>query len=65
MNTYMWDHPLTEGHLETIKSFGKNVYVVPPIVKMLVCGDAGMGAMAEPKDIAMRVADLLKQHKPR
>lgn len=63
MNTYMWEHPLTDGHLEAIKAFGKNIYVVPPILKTLVCGDTGMGAMAEPKDIASRVAELLRGRK--
>lgn len=58
MNTAMWEHPLTEGHLATVKSFGKEVYVVPPIYKTLICGDTGMGAMAEPDQIAKFVEDV-------
>lgn len=61
MNTSMWEHPVTEAQLETVKRFGKEVYVVPPIVKVLMCGDYGSGAMAEPASIAKLVAELLKR----
>ncbi|XP_028678927.1 phosphopantothenoylcysteine decarboxylase isoform X2 [Erpetoichthys calabaricus] len=45
MNTAMWEHPLTCRQLGTLKEFG---YVeIPCIAKKLVCGDEGMGAMAE------------------
>ena len=60
MNTAMWEHPLTEAQLDQVKGFGKEVYVVPPIVKTLVCGDRGMGAMAEVSTIVDQVAELLK-----
>jgi len=59
MNTSMWEHPLTQGQLDTVKTFGKEVYVVPPIVKALICGDVGSGAMAEPADIAKVISDLM------
>lgn len=61
MNTFMWDHPVTEGHIRTVKSFGAEVYVVPPITKKLICGDEGVGAMAETEDIAHQVAHLLQR----
>lgn len=63
MNTAMWEHPITQQHLDQIKTFGPNVYVIPPIVKTLICGDHGMGAMEEPSVIAQRVADILTQKK--
>ncbi|XP_039628309.1 phosphopantothenoylcysteine decarboxylase isoform X1 [Polypterus senegalus] len=45
MNTAMWEHPLTCRQLGILKEFG---YVeIPCISKKLVCGDEGMGAMAE------------------
>ena len=33
--------------------------VVPPIAKALACGDVGMGAMAEPEDVAVAVKGAL------
>ena len=49
MNTCMWDHPLTSKHISILAEFG---YIqVPPISKMLACGDQGFGAMAEPLTI--------------
>jgi len=39
MNTYMWDHPLTSSHLHTLTKLG---YIqVPPVTKILACGDQG------------------------
>ncbi|KAH6911469.1 flavoprotein [Coprinopsis sp. MPI-PUGE-AT-0042] len=50
MNTLMYEHPLTAHHLKTIKEvIGYNV--VGPIGKQLACGDIGVGAMTEWKDI--------------
>nr|BAN20774.1 phosphopentothenoylcysteine decarboxylase [Riptortus pedestris] len=49
MNTKMWNHPITETQISTLKSWG---YVeIPPISKVLMCGDSGVGAMAEVPDI--------------
>uniref|UniRef100_A0A8C6Y0B4 Phosphopantothenoylcysteine decarboxylase n=1 Tax=Naja naja TaxID=35670 RepID=A0A8C6Y0B4_NAJNA len=45
MNTLMWEHPITARQVGQLKEFG---YVeIPCIVKKLVCGDEGRGAMAE------------------
>ena len=44
MNTYMYNHPITKTHLETVTKFG--IIFIPPISKTLICGDAGIGAMA-------------------
>ncbi|KAL5998615.1 Phosphopantothenoylcysteine decarboxylase [Asimina triloba] len=49
MNTFMWDSPFTERHLESI--IGLGFQLIPPISKRLACGDQGNGAMAEPSDI--------------
>jgi phosphopantothenoylcysteine decarboxylase len=48
MNTNMWAHPVTRGHLETLEGWG--VRVMPPVVKLLACGDTGVGAMS-PVDV--------------
>lgn len=36
MNTLMWDHPVTSTQLNIIKSWGFNIAVIDPIVKLLV-----------------------------
>ena len=51
MNTAMWRHPVTAKHLETLRGWSIDtseqgwVKVLPPIEKVLACGDAGDGAM--------------------
>lgn len=49
MNTLMWTHPFTEQHLSTLRSLG--VVIIPPISKVLACGDIGAGAMASVDEI--------------
>lgn len=45
MNTRMWEHPVTATQISVLKSWG---YIeVPCIAKTLVCGETGLGAMAE------------------
>jgi len=36
----MWEHPFTEKHLDILQNIFK-VKVVPPISKLLACGDLG------------------------
>ncbi|KFO94745.1 Phosphopantothenoylcysteine decarboxylase [Buceros rhinoceros silvestris] len=45
MNTAMWEHPITARQVEQLKGFGYTE--IPCVVKKLVCGDEGRGAMAE------------------
>nr|CAH0097991.1 unnamed protein product [Daphnia galeata] len=56
MNTYMWNHPLTAEHILKLKTFGYTE--IPCISKTLVCGDTGVGAMAEVKTIVEKVLNL-------
>ncbi|PLW13912.1 hypothetical protein PCANC_08204 [Puccinia coronata f. sp. avenae] len=49
MNTLMYDHPLTQKQIRVIEEIG--VEVNGPISKTLACGDIGLGAMTEWKDI--------------
>mmetsp|Transcript_40745 Transcript_40745/g.95857 ORF Transcript_40745/g.95857 Transcript_40745/m.95857 type:complete len:352 (-) Transcript_40745:85-1140(-) len=44
MNTAMWNHPCTKSHLSALESWG--VRVIPPVRKVLICGEDGVGAMA-------------------
>ncbi|KAJ8919946.1 hypothetical protein NQ315_006475 [Exocentrus adspersus] len=45
MNTKMYQHPLTGTQIQKLKSWG--YFEIPVIEKVLICGDAGPGAMAE------------------
>jgi phosphopantothenoylcysteine decarboxylase len=36
MNTYMWDHPITEIQLTTLKNWGYEI--IGPISKKMMCG---------------------------
>ena len=36
--------------------------VVPPISKLLACGDVGVGAMAEVRDVADAALAMLRAH---
>ena len=59
MNTYMWNHPLTEKHLDVLKNT-LQYQIIAPISKTLACGDVGIGAMAETQDIAQFVHKTLE-----
>ncbi|KAK2524568.1 hypothetical protein Q9233_009497 [Columba guinea] len=57
MNTAMWEHPLTAQQVEQLKGFGYTE--IPCVVKKLVCGDEGRGAMAEVGTIVESVKKIL------
>jgi len=59
MNTQMYTHPITAHHLSLIKSHIPYIEIVNPIEKVLACGDAGMGGMAEWGDVVGRVVRKL------
>ncbi|KAH7914257.1 flavoprotein [Hygrophoropsis aurantiaca] len=59
MNTLMYEHPLTAEHLRVVREVVK-YEVVGPIGKALACGDIGMGAMTEWKNIVKIVAEKLQ-----
>lgn len=57
MNTYMWNHPITIQQITVLKSWG---YVeIPCISKKLMCGDLGVGAMADVSTIVDKVTEIL------
>lgn len=47
MNTMMWEHPATAYHLQQLDRWYSRLRIVPPISKVLACGDEGIGAMAD------------------
>jgi len=64
MNTLMYEHPLTAIHLKTIQEV-IGYEVIGPIGKGLACGDIGVGAMTEWRDIVKLVEtrwDLTRKH---
>jgi len=55
MNTFMYDHPLTQPQLAVLENTLK-YNVVGPVGKTLACGDIGIGAMTEWTEIVRLVA---------
>jgi phosphopantothenoylcysteine synthetase/decarboxylase len=60
MNTRMWNHPAVQRNLQTIQQdLGDNFHLVSPQEKLLACGEWGLGAMAEPGEIAAVITSLI------
>ncbi|XP_055984754.1 phosphopantothenoylcysteine decarboxylase isoform X2 [Sorex fumeus] len=57
MNTAMWEHPITAQQVSQLKAFGYTE--IPCVSKKLVCGDQGLGAMAEVDTIVDKVRETL------
>ncbi len=57
MNVRMWGHPATQENVATLRTRG--VELVGPVLGELAEGEAGLGRMAEPDEIAARVEELL------
>ncbi|KAJ2157892.1 hypothetical protein GGF46_004178 [Coemansia sp. RSA 552] len=57
MNPMMWEHPVTARQTAALEELGFTI--ISPISKGLACGDVGMGAMAEPEEIAKAVVACL------
>ncbi|CAH2095901.1 unnamed protein product [Euphydryas editha] len=53
MNTRMWNHPITSKQIAALKEFGYEE--ISPINKKLMCGDTGVGGMAEVDTIVQRI----------
>ncbi|KAM4826464.1 phosphopantothenoylcysteine decarboxylase isoform 3-T4 [Thomomys bottae] len=60
MNTAMWQHPITAQQVGQLKAFGYQE--IPCVAKKLVCGDEGLGAMAEVDTIVDKVKEVISQH---
>jgi phosphopantothenoylcysteine decarboxylase/phosphopantothenate--cysteine ligase len=59
MNTNMWNHPATQANLQTLRDRGH--VIVEPDDGYLACGMVGPGRLAEPQQIAARVAEISKE----
>ena len=49
MNTQMWNKPIVQAHVATLKKAG--VTILDPVPGNLACGEQGVGAMVEPSVI--------------
>jgi phosphopantothenoylcysteine decarboxylase len=54
MNTFMYEHPLTEIQEKVLRDT-LGFIIIPTIFKILMCGDEGMGAMADVNTILNEV----------
>ena len=50
MNTVMWNKPVVQGHVATLRAGGATI--LAPVEGNLACGEQGVGAMVEPEVIA-------------
>jgi phosphopantothenoylcysteine decarboxylase/phosphopantothenate--cysteine ligase len=57
MNTRMWEHPATRANVETLRARG--VELIGPEAGELAEGEYGLGRMAEPEAIFVRIQELL------
>ena len=51
MNTAMYENPVTQDNLETLRKYG--FIIAEPSVGYLACGDTGKGKMMEPEDLLL------------
>ena len=49
MNTGMYENPITQRNLETLREYG--VTVLEPAEGLLACGDSGRGRLPEPEEL--------------
>ena len=57
MNTNMYENPVTQDNLTTLRRYGWNV--VEPASGRLACGAVGMGKMPEPEDLVQHILRYL------
>lgn len=62
MNTMMWEHPVTLQHLKTIQSWGFDLTVIQPVLKLLACGDYGIGAMESVEEILKAIGTKISNN---
>ena len=54
MNTQMWEKPVVQQHVATLRARGARI--VPPVPGELACGETGVGAMPSPEALARAIA---------
>lgn len=57
MNTFMWEHPITQPSIKELEKWGYQI--IQPISKVLACGDEGIGAMEEVSKINQFIKKIL------
>ena len=62
MNTRMWDHPLTQQNLETLRSV-PHYSVVEPTSGKLACGETGDGHLADQETILQALYKSVHPHR--
>jgi phosphopantothenoylcysteine synthetase/decarboxylase len=50
MNTEMWFHPVVQRNLEWVAAMDR-YSLIPPVEKVLACGDVGLGGLPDPQVI--------------
>ncbi|KAK6588819.1 hypothetical protein RS030_2361 [Cryptosporidium xiaoi] len=58
MNSYMWNHPITNKQIEILKSFG--YLIINPIEKKLACGEHGIGGLENINNIVNHLISIIK-----
>lgn len=59
MNTKMYEHPVTQKNLKTLKEFG--FQEIPPKSSLLACGDVGKGALADIDTIITEIEEYFNE----
>lgn len=62
MNTFMWNHPVTNTSLDVLRGWGYKV--IDPISKTLACNDTGNGALADVTEIVTSIKHSLATSYP-
>ena len=57
MNTGMFENPVTQDNLETLRRYGWEV--IAPASGRLACGDVGAGKLPEPEQLLQHILRLL------
>lgn len=60
MNTKMYDNPLTQRNLDTLKDLGYRE--IAPKSSLLACGDTGTGALADITTIIQVIEEVFHEH---
>lgn len=56
MNTNMYNHPATQGHIASLKA--KGARIIAPASGVLACGAVGAGRLPEPVDVVAEVENI-------
>lgn len=60
MNTEMWFHPVVQRNLDWITAMDR-YSLIPPVEKVLACGDVGLGGLADPQVILTAILSAAEE----